>query len=315
MKNMGQEDSKKQAPESQTGPESSSGIAQKQRIASEEDHYGHTQKSVDRLVARALGRRITDVLDSAFFFSQVEIKTINIKKDNLQLIVNVPFVLPAPSLDGGLWWDGAAAQNALRRDFAQHLRSSKFKKTFANLFYTELSHFLLERGNIGKYRKEIQTLLRKLPQQELAGRPTHPIGKSVANEIKIVGKTIYLTLQKIQKTVRRWKADDPKIDDTAIQKKLSRSYPLKTYPWMRFLYELIPKLPRKAYFGAKLEATEILDDDGNPLPARLSEPDRWSTKDIATKIIQAKLSQEKHIKFPLRGIRRVLAEARRQVTN
>ena len=126
MEQVGQEANKKLVSEPQTYSETSSGSAQKKNRASKGDPYGHTQESVDRFVARALGRRITDVLDSIFFFSQAEIKTLDIKKDNLQLIVNMPFVLPASSQEGGLWWDTAAAQNKLRRDFAKHLRGSKF---------------------------------------------------------------------------------------------------------------------------------------------------------------------------------------------
>jgi hypothetical protein len=315
MENVDQEDSKKLNAESQANSKSSGTSAKNQEMDSEEDHYGHTRQSVDKMLARAIKRRFTDVLDSVFFFSNAEIKTITINKDHLQLIVYIPFVLPAPSPEGGLWWDTVAAQIELRRDFAKHLRSSTFNKTFARLFHTELSHFLLERGNIGRYREEIQKLLRKLPQQELAGRPSRPIGKAVANEIKTEGVKIYQALQNMQMAITGWKDNNPKLDNPAIKKKLSRRYPLKTYPWRPFFYELIPKLPCKPYLPSKIEATKVLDEDGHPLPAKLSEPDRWSTKDIATKIMQAKLLQERGIKFPLRGIRQVLAKARPQVNN
>jgi hypothetical protein len=314
MRNVGQKDNKKLVAESQVSSETSSGNRQKQKIDSEKDDYGHTQESVDIMIARAIRRRFTDVLDFVFFHSSAEIKKINIERDYLRLIVDVPFALPEPS-GGGKWWDTAAAQNALRRDFAKHLTSGRFKKTFGNLFYTELAHFLLKRENIGRYRKDIQTRLRKLPQQKLAGRPSHPIGKSVANEITNDGVKIHQALEKMQKTIGRWKDNDPKIDDPAIEKKLSRSYPVKSYPWMSLFHELIPKLPCKPYFDSKGKTTEILDENDQPLPAKLCEPDRWSTIVIAVKVLQTNLLHTRGIKFPLRGIRQVLAKALPQVNN
>ena len=112
-----------------------------------------------------------------------------------------------------------------------------------------------------------------------------------------------------------WQESDPKIDDPAIKKKISRSYPVKSYPWMPLFHELIPKLPCKPYFDSKSKTTEVLDDNDQPLPVKLSEPDRWSTIAIAVKILQTKLLQERCIKFPLRGIRKVLAKALPQVNN
>jgi len=197
----------------------------------------------------------------------------------------------------------------------KHLRSSAFTKTFSNLFYTELAHFLLTLANINKYDENIQKQLRKIPQQELAGRPGHSIGKLVANEINTEGLKIYQVLQNMQKSIKHWKDLDLKIDDTAIRKKLSRSYPAKAHPWMPFFHELIPKLPPKPYFDSKGNTTEVLDDNDKLLPAKLREPDRWSTIAIAVKILQGKLLRERNTKFPLRGIRKVLAKALPQVKN
>ncbi len=315
MERAGKEDPKELVRESQENPRASGRVAEEPASDQEKDPYGHTRESVDKMLVRAIKRRFSDVLESAFFFSTAEVKAIKINKDDLQLIVIVPFVLPQPSEDGGLWWDTAAAQKQLKRDFANHLGSSKFKKTIGNFFYTELSHFLLERGNIRKYPKEIQKSLRKLPQQALAGRTKHPIGKSIATIIRTDGVRIYQTLQNMQTAIKRWRVNDPKIENPGIKKKLSRSYPLKTYPWMAIFHDLVPKLPCKPYLDCNIQATDVLDENGHLLPAKLSEPDRWSTINIATKIIQSKLLVEQRSKFPLRGIRQVLAKARPQFAN
>jgi hypothetical protein len=312
MENVGQEDSKKWGAGPQANSKTLSGSAQGDKIDPEEGHHGYSQEKLDRMVTRVIKDRFTDVLN---FCLPAEIETISVGKKDFRLIVCVPFDLPDPSPDGGKWWATRAAQNKLRRDFAKHLKSGRFNKTLANLFYTELAHFLLKRDNIGRYSKGIQRLLRKIPQQTLAGRPSNPIRKHLANEITNEGVKIYQALQNIQEAIRRWKNNDPKIEDPGIKKKLSRRYLVKTYPWMPLFYELIPKLPCKPYFDTGIETTQIVDKSGHPLPARLCEPDRWSTIDIAVKIIQAKLLQERGIKFPLRGIRQVLAKARPQVNN
>jgi hypothetical protein len=311
MENVGHEDRKKLRVGTQANSKISSDSARGDKIGSDEVHHEYTQEILDRMMARAIGHRFTDLLN---FCPPAEIETINVGKD-LQVIVCVPFDLPDPSPDGGMWWATSGAQNDLRRDFAKHLGSGRFKKTLANLFYTELTHFLLKRDNIGRYGKGIQKLLRKIPQQKLAGRPSHPIGKTVANEITNEGVKIYRSLQNIQEAIRRWKDNDPKIEDPAIKKKLSRGYPVKTYPWMPFFYELIPKLPRKPYFESKSNATEVLDDNDRQLPVKLCEPERWSTIAVAVKILQKKLLHERRTNYALRGIRQVLAKALPQVNN
>jgi hypothetical protein len=312
MENVGQENNKKLGAGPPANPKTSSGSAHGHKIDPKESQDGYTQEKYHKMIARAIKRRFTDVLN---FCPPAEIETINVGKNELRFVVCVPFELPDPSPDGGKWWDTREAQNGLRRDFAKHLMSGRFKKILANVISTELTHFLFERDNIGRYPEGIQELLRKIPQEVLAGRPSHPIRGDVTREITNEGAKIYQAIENIKGTIRRWKKNNPKIEDPAIKKKLSRNYPVRTYSWMPLFYELIPNLPRNPYFNSRGKTTEVLDDNDKPLPAKLCEPDRWSTRAVAVKILQRKLLHERGTKFPLRGIRQVLAKALLRVNN
>jgi hypothetical protein len=312
VENVTPKGNKKLVAETQANSTTSSGSEHGPKSGLKEVDNGYTDERLDRMVVRTIRHRFTEILS---FCLPAEIETIHVGKKDLRLIVCVPFDLPDPSPDGSKWLATRAAQNQLRREYARHLKSEGFKQIVASVFHAELAHFLFERDNIGRYPERIQELLRRIPQEVLAGRPSHSIPEDVANEISDEGAKIYRDLENIKTDIRRWKKNDSKIEDPVIQKKLSRKYPETAYSWMPFFYELIPSLPLKPYFGSKGMTGELLDDKDKPLPAKLCEPDRWSTTAAVVKILQKKLFLNRGTKYPLRGIRKILAKALRQVTN
>ncbi len=283
--------------------------ATKQNTEEEDDFdFRHTRKSLDRLIARSLERKFTEVLDSVFAFSATGIKSIDIGEDHLEVVIHVPFWLPEPSRHFGGWLRTPRAQNKLRKGFAKYLRKPDVKRTLSNFFYTELSKYLLELCKIGRFSERVRRHLRTIAQRNLAGRPSHSIRGQRAHHIKKEGITIYRTLQKIQRSIERWKKANPQIDDPGILKKLRRSYSVKRHPWITFFFALVPKLPRRHYLDSEPDST-TLDADGKLLPAKLAEPSEWSIIDITAKILQARLLKDTKTLFPLRDIKRVLAPA------
>ena len=272
--------------------------------------FEHAKARADKLLAQGIERRFTEVLDYVYVFSRAEIRRIDDRGEYLDLIFRMPFFFPEPSPDSGKWLRTASAQVELRRGFMRHLRKPEVVKELSDFLYTKLSQFLLELDGISKYGDGIQKHLRRIAQKKLAGRPSHPIEKNVAKRIRKEGVEIHKAIQDMQRMIERWKKTNPKIEDRAVRTNIGRRY-----PWMPFFNSIIPTLPCKPYFASKIEASYIVDEDGNPLPAKISEPDRWSTVDIAVKILQKKLFLETALQFSLRDVKRILTAAIRKSVN
>jgi hypothetical protein len=73
----------------------------------------------------------------------------------------------------------------------------------------------------------------------------------------------------------------------------------------------LPTLPRKPYFESKIDENDVIGPDEKVPPVKLSEPDRWSTTDIAVKILQKRLLQGTALQFSIRDIKRILIAALR----
>lgn len=277
--------------------------------SSDEDDYGHTRTTMDKLLARALERQFTEVLRWVYRYSDAEIRRIDDRGECLDIVFRMPFYLPEPEYDYGTWLATRRAQSKLRRGFINHLRKREVVKDLSDYFFTKLAQYLLELNNISRYSKAIQKHLRRIAQKMLAGRRRHPIDKNIAKRIEREGVDIYRTIQQMQRCIERWKRTNPKIEDQAITKKIDRFYPIRNYPWMPFFTSLIRRLPCKPYFGSKNDLSNGVDEVGKPLPARLSEPNRWSTIDIAVKILQKKLLQESGLQFSLQDIKGLLIRA------
>src|ERR1700719_461614 len=63
MEKQGHKDSTNSVAESQANSKTSGGNTQKQETHPEENDYGHTRVSMDKILTRAIKRRFTDVLD------------------------------------------------------------------------------------------------------------------------------------------------------------------------------------------------------------------------------------------------------------
>lgn len=268
------------------------------------------RERLDKALGEHLERYFTEVLDRVYLYSSAAIERIDDRGECLDIVFRMPFFLAAPSPDAGKWLLTARARTKLRKGFMDYLRRGETVKEMSDLLYAQLSHFLLELGGINKYNDKIQAQLRKIAQKMLAGRPSHPIPNKVEKRIQKEGVNIYRAIQDMQNSIKRWKKTD-----RTIRGNIRRLYPTKKYPWLPIFVSLIPKLPYKPYYPGRTDPSGAFDEKGKPLPAKLSEPDRWSTIDIAVKILQQKLRQEIAIPFSLDDIKRTLSAAVRKSRN
>jgi len=287
-------------------------LRSKSNQAESKEDIQYRQK-LDKSITLAAEGRFTDVLNTVFFFSLPEIIAVHVQKDHLCLTVHVPFFLPPPSAANSAWLSTRPSQTKLKRGFARHLRGPEFSESLSHLIYVELSKFLLELGNIGRYSESTQKYLRRIAQRRLAGRHAHPVPKRLLPEVKKKGLEIHRVVREMQRTVMTWKTTVPGIDGQEIEKRIRREYPVKSHTWMPYFFTLIPKLPRKPY-AVRIDETAA-DVTGKLPPAKLSEPNRWSTIDITVKILQAKLLADKSALFALRSIERALTQTRHQGRN
>lgn len=257
-----------------------------------------------RQIARSVESKVRSSADFSLGRFPLKIKNIKTEKDRLLISISIPFLVlldEDPHLRREL--------KRVREGFVVYLTKKENEKQLSSFFYKQLAGFLIEIYTSKRFSPEIMKLLRRFTQRTLAGRPSRVVPADASRYIKQEGKSVLQSIRNIQVHIGDMKRHDKRLTNGTVLKKLRREFPSRRYPWIQEFLALKDNLPRRRYSPSTAtheEIPESVDPDGKLPPCGLSEPENWSTLEITTRVIQAKLLTETKVRYPLRAIRDLL---------
>lgn len=265
---------------------------------------GICNESIENQIARWLQADLKMLADDFWQELPAEVKNVNLQKNALLVRIKLPFRNPLPSKEGGEWLSRQKEIDRIRIAFANFLRENpSITKRLANLFYSEFHTFFMAQTKRFHFSDAIREKIERSTARRLAGRPQIPIPESAKEDVKKAVKAIHKVVLEIQAKVKSWKKRTHNIRNKSILKRLKTEYDREQYPWTRFVFVLqdLTTLPGKRAdeFSRRLGILHVTRPS-------VSEPERWSTPDIAAVWAQTWFYREYGQRYDLRAIKKLL---------
>jgi len=273
-------------------------------LSSEGEEATGTPVQLEHKIAESIMTRIREVTSLSLGYDDARITSTQIDKNRILLSISLPF-LSAPDSRIQEW---PYSRRDLKK-FVEFLRDKQNQKLLSNFFHKQLVEFLIKQHSLQKFSEPLRTLLKRSAQRSLAGRPAQTFTPRESRYIASQGKTIQHVIQELQTRVREMKRRKRDLTHPALIASLEREYSQFRYPWIKHFFEIAEHLPRRRYSSGRVAESDFTvgaSSSGKLSTCRVSEPDEWSTSDIAAKILKKMLFSESGNSYPLLKIKELI---------
>ena len=267
---------------------------------------GMPKSLIDGRVAQWLGADLQMLADNFWYDLPAEIAKISLQGDELALCIGLPFRKPFPSDEEGGWLSNQEDVDRIRIGFVNYLSERPLvRRRLANFFYSEFHTFLIAHTKRFRFGEAIRAKIERSGARRLAGRPNIPIPKRATEDVRRQVGAIYSVVLEIQYKIKSWKKRTHNISENRILERLKAEYDSDKYPWSRYAFQNARTLPAKRAYAAYKDGT--LKDHQLTRPG-VSEPERWSARDVAAQWTQIWFYRENGEQYDLREIRKLLRQ-------